>query len=248
MPRREEPNMLSEEELTFELMNLKSILPKEIYDYLFALLDLEISALSRKDITTEEFTALSDLHAFKELVFYNLVNLAQRYINPKNLMYEEERYTNGLNIIYGDYYTNDSLFGISRFGLGKNEQDATNIRLYNCDAPSFESVLLGYDSKIAELEKIIHDYRYSKFGSIDSYSSSMVKFNNLRKMNYENLVEIHDLLLEISKRQKALYKDFLVDSNIIPSLEQLQVQENYQEVNDGCINVKVYTQKKTSIF
>ena len=222
MPRRYESGILTEEELLNKIFEYKNILPKELIDYLFALLDLEISALSRKDITSAEFIALSDLEGFKDLVFYNLYKTAQSYVNRRNGKYIEEDYQNGYRISYGTVLNEDLLFS-----LVKKEDNKSVIKLSNAPDLSFRSLVETYDkARIEALEE-----------------KKEIKLYTL-----DELKQMHNLLTEISARQRALYEILLSDTSIVPCLEQAQKDDDIQTFEEGCTKLLVYTNPKEPIF
>ena len=222
MPRRFESDILTEEELCSRIEKYRSILSKEDMKYLYSLLWLDVNAFNREVISNDKFNALSELEGFKDLVFYNLYKTAQEYINPKNYKYIEEDFEKGYRISYGTLLYSDSLFNLKKDGYNNS-----TVRLCNPEIPTFRDVVESYCNAVdfsKENEKTIKEYKY------------------------EDLKQLHDLIVDINLRQKALYNALLHNSGLEMKLEQTQKEQGLQAINEGCTKVLVYTDQRSIIF
>ena len=126
----------------------------------------------------------------------SLFKQARQYGVPNDILSKIQNMKQIIIVSYGTLLYSDSLFNLKKDGYNNS-----TVRLCNPEIPTFRDVVESYCNAVdfsKENEKTIKEYKY------------------------EDLKQLHDLIVDINLRQKALYNALLYNSGLEMKLEQTQ--------------------------
>lgn len=196
-------NIKTQEELKTQLLKYKSILNKPTYDYLSALIGLDISVLGDY-ISEESKQSLSELNIYSDIARYSifsrtikLMRQEEANIGPISISDRNEILTiKSNNIILFEYNHVNSLFGKTYIG---NSKDIGSISIYKTLLASSldnETITLVKE-KLKQLEERINPY-----GSYNNSFTNQRLSYTWEKERKQEIVEYKHFLNSIKKEKK----------------------------------------------
>lgn len=223
------------EEILKEKTIFKPILTKEANEYLESLLNLEISALSKNNISDENEEALKYLELYRKLVYYNILARSKKLVDNTTDKYA---LNDAFDAFFIDLNNGDCQHMNKLFLLGRNLEYESFVELYKKENISFEEYIKIYENYKKELRQKVEDEYYAKVvcGCNDEYK--IWKYNHeIDELNARTDAEwntMYENAMFIASEQRSYLSLFLQDSKLTE--EDFTENEDNDLVREG----KVY--------
>ena len=223
------------EEILKEKTIFKPVLTKEVNEYLESLLNLEISALSKNNISDENEEALKYLELYRKLVYYNILLRAKKLVDTTSDKYS---LNDAFDSFFIDLNNGDCQHKDKLFLLGRNPEYESFVKLYTKENISFEEYMNIQENYKKELIKTIEDESYNKGLPSYKYDSKLLRLHNeLNSLNAKkdsDWKNEYDYAMFIASEQRSYLSLFLQDSKLTE--EDFTENEDNDLVREG----KVY--------
>ncbi len=237
--------ILSFEELLSKIDKYKTLFNKETIEYLYSLLNLEVSSIDTTYIDEDKLCILSELKMFKKLVQYNLY---YKFLNLIDCSSEKYKFISNdidllsvyiLKSILSEIHVKDDIMNLT---LYKGENIITPEEQMKIIEKQIESYLLQL-SKMKEEFSQVHDnikFEYMTYTPNIIYSMEN-KIENLKLVTIDQLLEKYEYDKFISEQRNNLLNLFMKDNGL--DVSDFEIDNTIR----GMVRVKKYEYAKIYI-
>lgn len=223
------------EEILRDKTIFKPILTKEVNEYLESLLNLEISALSKNNISETDEEALKHLELYRKLVYYNILLRSKKLVDTTSDKYA---LNDAFDSFFIDLNNGDCQHKDKLFLLGRNHEYESFVKLYTKENISFEEYMNIQENYKKELIKTIEDESYNKRLPSYKYDSKLLRLhdelNSLNAKKDSDFKKEYDYAMFVAREQRSYLSLFLQDTKLTE--EDFITNEDNNLVREG----KVY--------
>ena len=223
------------EEILRDITIFKPILTKEVNEYLESLLNLEISALSKNNISETNEEALKHLELYRKLVYYNILLKSKKLVDTTSDKYA---LNDAFDSFFIDLNNGDCQHKDKLFLLGRNHEYESFVELYKTENISFEEYMNIQENYRKDMIKQVEDEDYAKslIGNCDEFKRMRLNFaiKEMDAKNDSDWKKEYDYSMFVAREQRSYLSLFLQDTKLTE--EDFITNEDNNLVREG----KVY--------
>lgn len=219
------------------LKSKSSILTKEAYDYLEALLNLEVSALQKGAVSDDMIKQLMELNFFNRVIVYNLYKKAEELCkkDPKRHL---------LNSIHAFSIENRDF---ERTELLKFVYNEMILCLHQENPKSIEELEEKRNNEITKLEnrnKVLHTLTFPSRVQEKEKAYIYHKLKELNNLTKEKIQQQNDIYKQECDLQHAMLEQVLEENNLsLDDFEELKMQGGKKFLIKKYPHARIYIQK-----